>query len=129
MTEYHAQALELRPSCRCSLPVRPGDFSQADSGNEYVVIDITTENGTDEQQYISTLLQMLVKDGAGNFYDMDLLAQSELDRGYNEGQPLAPGETRRGQLAYEVPQDSSPLYWIFEFTLWTDGDKTFWKLR
>lgn len=105
------------------------DFATAEEGMEYAILDVTTENGTDEEQHVSTALQMLVKDGEGNSYDMDFSAQAELDQPYNETQALAPGERRRGQVAYAVPADASPLYWTFEFTLWTDGDKAFWQLR
>lgn len=104
-------------------------FSQAEEGNEFAIVDITTENGTDEQLSLSTLLQMKMKDGEGSSYQLSITALSALDRAYNESQPLAPGESRRGQVAYEVPQGVSPLYWIFEFTLWVDGDKTFWRIR
>lgn len=106
-----------------------GQFTQAESGNEYVIVDIEILNGTDEQRTISTILQMLLKDGEGWSYQEDLMATSQLTRNFDEGTPLALGENRRGRLAYEVEQGLSPLYWVFEFTLWTEGDKTFWKLR
>lgn len=105
------------------------EFAQPDPGNEFAIVDITTTNQGTESKRISTALQMLVKDGTGASYAMDFAAQGQLDRAYNESSALGPGETRRGQLAYEVPADVSPLYWVFEFTLWTDGDKTFWQVR
>lgn len=106
-----------------------GSFAEADEGEEFAIVDVTTTNNTGEEQSISTALQMLVKDGEGFSYSSSLTATSQLDRNYEQGSPLADGETRRGKIAYSVPKGSSPLYWIFEFTLWTDGDKTFWKLR
>ena len=106
-----------------------GDFASAADGREYAIVNVTTDNGTDEELTVSTLLQMGVKDDIGNTYDLDFAAQSELDRAYNEGQPIAAGGSRRGELAFEVPQSADRLYWTFEFTLWTDGDKTFWQLR
>ena len=104
-------------------------FSEAASGNEFAIVDVTTENGTDEPLSLSTLLQMKMKDGEGNSYQPSISALTALDRAYDESQPLAPGESRRGQMAYEVPEGASPLYWIFEFTIWVDGDKTFWQVR
>lgn len=106
-----------------------GSFATPEEGNEYVVVDITTENNTGEPQHISTLLQMLIKDGTGRSYQEDLTATSQLDRAYEEGSPVADGEARRGKLAYQIEKGLGPLYWVFEFTLWTEGDKTFWKLR
>lgn len=106
-----------------------GSYADADRGNEFAIVDITTTNESDEEKRISTLLQMLAKDGAGNSYPISITGLSQLDRAYEESTPLAPGERRRGKLAYEVPADTSTLYWIFEFTLWNEGDKTFWQLR
>lgn len=106
-----------------------GTYAEPDEGNEYVVVDISIENQTGEERYISTFLQMLVKDGDGYSYQEDFTATSQLDKPFVEGTPLADGETRRGEVVYEVEEGLSPLYWVFEFSLWTDGDKTFWELR
>jgi len=106
-----------------------GSFAQAEEGNEFAIVDITTTNDTDEEKTISTLLQMKMKDGTGSSYDLSLSALSSLSQPYNESQPLAAGESRRGKVPFEVPQGVSPLYWIFEFNIWVDGDKTFWKVR
>lgn len=106
-----------------------GSYAEAEEGNEFAVVDITTTNNSDEEKQISTLLQMLVKDDRGNSYGFSISGTTGLDRAYDESTPLGPGEERRGKMAYEVPADASQLYWIFEFTLWNDGDKTFWALK
>ncbi|UPW00179.1 DUF4352 domain-containing protein [Halorussus gelatinilyticus] len=106
-----------------------GEFTAAGDGKEYAIVDITTTNETGSSQSISTALQMLAKDGRGRTYPMSISAAASLDRSYDEASPLADGEKRRGKVAYEVPKGVSPLYWAFEYSLWTDGDKTFWKLR
>jgi hypothetical protein len=106
-----------------------GDFSEAGEGKEFAVVDIATKNETGSSQTISTALQMLGKDGRGQTYSLSISAASSLDRSYDESSALADGEKRRGKVAYEVPKDAGRLYWAFEFSLWTNGDKTFWKLR
>jgi hypothetical protein len=106
-----------------------GDFSEAEEDKEFAIVDITTKNETGSSQTISTALQMLAKDGRGQAYPMSISAVASLDRSYDESSPLADGEKRRGKVAYEVPKDASSLYWAFEFSLWTNGDKTLWKLR
>jgi hypothetical protein len=106
-----------------------GSFAQAEEGNEFAIVDITTTNDTDDEKTISTLLQMKMKDGTGSSYDLSLSALSSLSQPYNESQPLAGGESRRGKVPFEVPQGVSPLYWIFEFNVWVDGDKTFWTVK
>lgn len=104
-------------------------FTKASDGKEFAVVDITTKNDTDESKQISSLLQMLVKDGTGQTHPLSISASTAIERSYDETSALAAGEKRRGKVAYEVDKGVKPLYWAFEFTLWTDGDKTFWKLR
>lgn len=106
-----------------------GSFTEAEEGNEFAIVDITTTNNTSEEQRLSTSLQMRMKDERGNSYPVSLTAISSLDQGYNEGQPLSSGESRRGKVPYEVPQGVSPLYWVFEFNLWVNANKTFWEVR
>lgn len=106
-----------------------GSFAEADDGNEFVIVDISTVNDTSEELNISIALQMLLKGDSGFSYPFDISAYSALDRAYEQGSQLAPGETRRGKLAYEVPEGMNPLYWAFEFSLWVEGTKTFWKVR
>lgn len=104
-------------------------FTQASEGYEYVIVDITVANDTGEEQSVSTVLQMQLKDEHGFSYGEDLGAFTALDRAFDEGSPLADGDQRRGQLAYEVEDGIEPLYWVFEFSLFNEGDKTFWQLR
>jgi hypothetical protein len=106
-----------------------GEFTEPEPGNEYVIVDISIANNTGEDERVSTILQMLAKDGDGWSYQEDFTASAQLDRPFDEGSPIADGDTRRGEVIYEVEQGLSPLYWVFEFSLWTEGDKTFWQLR
>lgn len=106
-----------------------GQYTEADSGKEYVIVDISITNETGEEKYFSTILQMMLKDGEGYTYQEDLMATSQLDRAFDEGTPLSDGETRRGKLVYEVESGLTPLYWVFEFAVFVAGDKTFWKIR
>lgn len=104
-------------------------LAESDEGKEYVIVDVSVLNETGEEQHVSTLLQMLVKDGDGNSYGEDIFATSALDQPFDQGSPLVDGELRRGEIAYETPETFEVLYWVFEFTLWVDGDKTFWRIR
>lgn len=106
-----------------------GQFAAATADHEYVVVDLSVTNNTGEDQYVSTWLQMMLKDGQGYTYQEDWIATAELTRAFDESAPLADGETRAGEVVYEVEEALRPLYWVFEYTLWTEGDKTFWQLR
>jgi len=106
-----------------------GSFTQPEQGNEYAIVNISITNNTGEEQTFSTILQMMLKDGEGYSYQEDLMATSQLDRAFDEGTPLSDGETRRGELAYEVQEGLSPLYWAFEFSVFASGNKTFWEVQ
>ncbi|MHB9286796.1 DUF4352 domain-containing protein [Halobacteriales archaeon Cl-PHB] len=106
-----------------------GDYTEADPGNEYLILDISIMNGTDEDQRVSTALQAYLKDGNGWSHQADWAGTAQLDRPFEQTSPIAPGETRRGEVVYQVEKGLSPLYWVFEFSLWTEGNKTFWQLR
>ncbi|KTG10291.1 hypothetical protein AUR64_11985 [Haloprofundus marisrubri] len=106
-----------------------GSFTQAEDGNEYVIPDIEITNDTGEPLNVSTALQMRVKDGSGLAFMADIGGSSQLSQGYSEGSEIAPGESRRGELAYQLEQGTSPLYWTFNFLNLSNEMKTFWKLR
>lgn len=105
-----------------------GSFAEPDEGNEYAVVDISVANDTGEDKRVSTVLQMLIKDGNGYSHQEDWAATTELDRPFDETSPIPDGSKRRGEVVYEVPENASPLYWVFEFNVWVEGDKTFWQV-
>lgn len=105
-----------------------GSFSEADEGNEFVIIDVTTANNTDSVVNFSSLLQMGVKDGNGQSYNYSTMATSSLTQSYSGGEVSA-GQKTRGKIAFEVPEGISPLYFTFEYSIISGGSKTFWKLR
>lgn len=104
-----------------------GEFSEAEEGHEYVIPDIEVENGTDEELRVSTLLQMALKTETGLSYSVSV-DSGQLDQQFSEQQPIAPGQNRRGELAYEVEQDARGLYWAYNFLEFGDPMKAFWGL-
>ncbi|WP_247413711.1 DUF4352 domain-containing protein [Halomarina salina] len=105
-----------------------GDYAEAEEGSEYVIPDIEITNGTDEALTVSTLLQMRVKTGTGLSFTGDLMGSSSLDQAYEEGSDIAPGESRRGELAYQVETDTESQFWVFNFLDFSDPSKSFWTL-
>lgn len=106
-----------------------GSFTEADEGHEYVIPDIEITNNTDEPLNVSTLLQMRVKTDTGLSYTADIGGTSSLSKRYSQGSEIAPGESRRGELAYQVPTDARSLYFVFDwYDLADGGHKAFWGL-
>lgn len=104
-------------------------FASPDEGNEFVIVDITVENTGEYDLTVSTLLQMDLKDAKGRTYSTSLTAMSTLDRSFSEGEPIAPGGQRRGEVAFEAKQELSPLYLVMDFDVFAEGDKSFVRLR
>jgi len=95
--------------------VSPVSFSNGNesympgTSRKYVVVDVQVKNPTSLEFNFAPVVQTYLSDNSGNRYDM---APSEL------GNPLAagvilPGETKRGQLSYNVPVDVTGL--VFHF--------------
>lgn len=106
-----------------------GDFATPEEGNEYVIPDIEISNGTGEPLAVSSLLQMRVKDGTGLGYGSDIAATSQLDKKYSEGSEIAPGDSRRGKIAYQVGTDVSTAFWTFNFMDFDATQKAFWQVK
>jgi len=83
-----------------------GEYTEADAGNEFVVVDMAAKNKADSE-YInfSSFLQLTVRDSESYEYDQSFtFSGAELDSG-----ELAPGEVTRGIVAFELPQEASGL--------------------
>jgi len=83
-----------------------GDFTEADAGQEFVVVDMGAKNRT-AGDYIrfSSFLQLTLRDGDSYEYDQTVtVADNTLDSG-----ELAPGEVTRGIVVFEVPRGTTGL--------------------
>jgi hypothetical protein len=99
----------------------PGDdFNKPDEGNIFVVVDVTITNNSSAAENISSLMQMSLKDDTGQGYDLDLTASMASDGKTPDGE-IAPGETIRGQVGYEVPEDATGLVFVFDADVWGHG--------
>lgn len=105
------------------------NFAEAEEGNEFVITDIEITNNSSEPLSVSSLLQMSVKDGTGLTYGSSIIATSQLDQAYSEGSEIAAGESRRGEIAYEVAMDVDVAYWTFNFLDFDAKRKAFWKVK
>lgn len=106
-----------------------GHSSESDEDTEFVVVEISITNDTGEPRRFPTMIKMGLTDGGGHTYHESVMAMAELDHPFDEATPLNDGETRRGELPYEVPEDTAPLYWVFEFSAFESGQKAFWEIR
>jgi hypothetical protein len=84
-----------------------------DSGAKFVAVDLTLQNIGNAPQNVSSLLQMSLKDASGQRYDLHLGAQAAAGASPPDGE-LSPGESLRGQVAYQVPEGAQGLVFTFD---------------
>lgn len=80
---------------------------------KFVAIDIQVENQGETVQEITSIVQMYLKDNTGEKFTFHLGAQSILDSGLPDDE-LQPGERVRGQIGFQVPDDSEGLMFVFD---------------
>lgn len=99
----------------------PGDsFNRPNEGHKFVVVDVTIQNQGSEAVSVSSMLQMSLKDDTGQGYDLDLTA-SIASGGTTPDGEIAPGETIRGQVGFQVPEDATGLVFVFDADVWGFG--------
>lgn len=96
------------------------DFNKPDDGKKFVAVDLSVTNNSAESQAISSLIQMDLKDATGQVYDVDFTASLAAGGASPDGE-LAPGETLRGQVGFQVPTDAQGLQFAFDGELFGGG--------
>ena len=82
---------------------------QPGTSRKYVIIEIEVKNPTTRAFNFAPVVQTYLTDDKGNRYDM---APAELSNPLAAG-VILPGETKRGQLSYNVPVDVTKF--VFHF--------------
>ena len=89
-----------------------GEFQEADSGNQFVVVRLAVKNTSSAFVDFSSFWQTQLKDGQNHVYDASFGVTSHpFDSG-----TLAPGEVSRGDVVYEVPTDAGDLTMQFDLS-------------
>lgn len=94
------------------------DDARSEGGNQFVIINVTIENiGADKNiTYIwpqFTLISSGAREGMPN--DIDEAASEQLAIPLN-GEDIIPGDTRQGELAFQIPEDAKDLKLRFEYS-------------
>lgn len=100
------------------------DIDQPKAGNTYLVLDITFKNTSSQEQNLSSLLQLSLKDSTGQKYDETIVS-------FVSSSPdgkVAAGDLLRGQVVYEVPTSQKAFTLAFEADITSDG-QTIWDIN
>lgn len=98
-------------------------FSMPGAGDTFLVVDVTVKNTSTHFQDMSSGIQLVLKDSAGQQY-----RESITDFATPPDGPIKFGEFLRGQLAYEIPATKHAFFYYFQ----ADGsgtDLTEWALN
>ncbi len=100
------------------------DIDQPKAGDTYLVLDVTFKNVSSQEQDLSSLLQLSLKDSTGQTYDETV---TSFAKGSPDGK-VAAGDLLRGQVVYEVPKAQKSFTFAFEADV-TSGGQTIWDIN
>lgn len=96
----------------------PGSYYKPGDGNQYIVLNVTVKNISDESQYVSAYTFSLIDNGISKAASYITVAD-KLDTG-----TLEPGASITGNLLYEVNKDASGLKLKYETTVYDASYKS-----
>lgn len=95
-------------------------FNQPNPGNKFLVVDLTIQNQGTTAINFSTMLQTWLKDPSAQKYNVDFMASMASGQSSPDGE-IAPGETLRGQVGFQVPATATGLVFVFDADVWGTG--------
>lgn len=86
------------------------DWEEPDEDHVFLLVDITTENITDEAENISSMLNFDLVDADGYSLDQTIYTEAKGDM---DGE-IGAGRKKRGQIVWEIPVDAEGLELIYD---------------
>ncbi len=99
-----------------------GQYNKPTTGNEWINLNITIENKDSVQQYITTLGQMFVRDGAGNSYQVAVTDKSLENPNDRLDGAIIANSKRTGWVGFEIPKGSTRLQFQYNGSMWSKGN-------
>lgn len=99
-----------------------GAYTKPVAGNEWLNLNITIENTSNEQQYVTTLGQMFIKDGEGNSYQVAVTNKSLENPGFGLDGSIIAKSKRTGWVGFEIKKGVTGLQFQYNASMF--GGKT-----
>ena len=99
--------------------LEPNEYTKPDEGNKFIAVELLIVNAGKTTEYVSSLLQMYLKDDTGQKYDMDF-GTSMLMK-YDMSNYVVPGERVLGGVGFQIPQGAKGLVFVFDESVWSTG--------
>ena len=97
------------------------EYSKPSDGNEWVNLNVTIQNTGSDQQYVTTLGQMFLRDTSGNSYQVSV-TDKEIENPNNslDGAVIA-NSKRTGWVGFEVPKNDKGLQFQYNGSIFGGG--------
>ncbi len=96
-------------------------FLGPDAGRRWVAVDVEVFNIGDQPRDVTSVFCFDLQDELNRNFDQELFADTKVDAPNGEVQP---GESRRGTIVFEIPDDASGLRLNFKCQLLSTGSVT-----
>lgn len=100
--------------------VSSNQFMAPAAGNRIVTVDTEVTNTGDKPAVVSSMVCFELKDSENKTYNMTITDNTEA----TPDGDVAPGASRRGTIAYEIPESATGLQLQFQCDLLSSGSAT-----
>lgn len=101
-----------------------GQFSKPQTGNQWVNLNVTIENTEANQQFVTTMGQMFLRDGDGNSYQVAVTDRMmESVNNSLDGAIIAKSK-KTGWVGFEVKKDAKNLQFQYNGSMWGGNNIT-----
>lgn len=102
--------------------IEPGGEWDEPSEGQFVVVNLTAENTTDEEESVSSMMNITFKDDESYTYNTTILTEGT--KGQFDGS-IEPGGSLRGEIPFDVPESGNyELHYSNPF----QSGKAIWKI-
>lgn len=95
-----------------------GQYTKPTEGNEWVNLNVTVENTGSDQQYVTTLGQMFVRDGEGNSYQIAVTNKALENPGLGLDGAIIAKSKRTGWVGFEIKKGATGLQFQYNASMW-----------
>lgn len=95
-----------------------GQYTKPTEGNEWVNLNVTIENTSSSQQYVTTLGQMFVRDGDGNSYQIAVTNKALENPGLGLDGAVIAKSKKTGWVGFEIKKGSTGLQFQYNASMW-----------
>ncbi len=98
-----------------------GQFTSPSAGNEWLDLNITIQNTSSSQQYVTTLGQMFVRDAQGNSYQVTATDKELSNPSSSLDGAIIANSKRTGWVGFEIPKTATGLQFQYNGSIWGGG--------